>query len=201
MTVRRTQAERRAETERRVLDATMAIIAAHGVRAVTMAAVGEAAGYSRGIVNHQFGTRQALMAAVAETVQARFAPTASGLTGRERVVAMAGAYLVSLPPGRRTRASSAPVDRGDRRRGAGAATGVRAARRGLSRGRRRALGEGLRDGTVRADVEPRPWRSRSSASCAGSRSSSSSPGCVRARGGPRRGRRLDRPGVGALGGS
>ena len=74
MTVRRTQAERRAETERRVLDATMAIIASRGVRAVTMAAVGEAAGYSRGIVNHQFGTRQALMAAVAETVQSRFSP-------------------------------------------------------------------------------------------------------------------------------
>jgi AcrR family transcriptional regulator len=93
MTARRTQAERRAETERRVLDATMAIIADRGVRAVTMAAVGEAAGYSRGIVNHQFGTRRALMAAVAETVQSRFAPTASGLTGRERVVAMFGAYL------------------------------------------------------------------------------------------------------------
>lgn len=74
MTARRTQAERRAETERRVLDATMAIIASSGVRAVTMAAVGEAAGYSRGIVNHQFGTRQGLMAAVAETVQSRFSP-------------------------------------------------------------------------------------------------------------------------------
>jgi AcrR family transcriptional regulator len=32
MTARRTQAERRAETERRVLDATMAIIAERGVR-------------------------------------------------------------------------------------------------------------------------------------------------------------------------
>ena len=96
MTARRTQAERRAETERRVLDATMAIIASSGVRAVTMAAVGEAAGYSRGIVNHQFGTRQGLMAAVAETVQSRFSPDPGGVTGRERVIAMAGGYLDSL---------------------------------------------------------------------------------------------------------
>jgi AcrR family transcriptional regulator len=88
----RTQAERRAETERRVLEATMAIIAERGVRAVTISAVGEAAGYSRGIVNHQFGTRQALMAAVAETVQSRFAPDPGGVTGRERVIAMAGGY-------------------------------------------------------------------------------------------------------------
>jgi hypothetical protein len=44
----RTQAERRAETERRVLEATMTIIAEHGVHAVTAASVGEAAGYSPG---------------------------------------------------------------------------------------------------------------------------------------------------------
>ena len=74
MTVRRTQAERRAETERRLIEATMEIIARDGVRAVTMAAVGEAAGYSRGIVNHQFGTRDGLMTAVAKAAQARFSP-------------------------------------------------------------------------------------------------------------------------------
>src|SRR4051794_25353638 len=74
----------------------MEIISSEGVRAVTMAAVGEAAGYSRGIVNHQFGTRQGLMAAVAETVQSRLSPDRAGVTGRERVIAMAGGYLDSL---------------------------------------------------------------------------------------------------------
>jgi AcrR family transcriptional regulator len=98
---RRTQAERRAETERRVLEATMEIIARDGVRAVTMAAVGEAAGYSRGIVNHQFGTREGLMTAVAKLAQSQFAPVAPDLRGRERIVSDVGAYLAALRSGPR----------------------------------------------------------------------------------------------------
>lgn len=62
---------------------TSLIIAEHGVYAVTAASVGEAAGYSRGIVNHQFGTRQALLAVVAETVQSRFDPNPDGRHGRQ----------------------------------------------------------------------------------------------------------------------
>ena len=95
-TGRRTQAERRAETERRVLEAAIGLIASRGVRAVTMAAVGAAAGYSRGIANHQFGTRQGLMRAVAEEVQLRFAPNPEGLRGRARVLALVDGYLRSL---------------------------------------------------------------------------------------------------------
>ena len=155
MTVRRTQAERRAETERRVLDATMAIIASHGVRAVTMAAVGEAAGYSRGIVNHQFGTRQALMAAVAETVQSRFSPIAGGLTGRESVVAMTGGYLDSL--------TSRPQDaRAFLRLWIAAIGGEEPELRPVfqerderfRQGIARAVERGRRDGSIHADVEP-----------------------------------------------
>ncbi len=58
------QAGRTTETERRLLDATMEIVAARGVRAVTLAAVGTAAGYSRGIVTHQFGSRRGLLDAL-----------------------------------------------------------------------------------------------------------------------------------------
>jgi AcrR family transcriptional regulator len=155
MTVRRTQAERRAETERRVLDATMAIIAERGVRAVTMAAVGEAAGYSRGIVNHQFGTRQALMAAVAETVQARFSPDPGGVTGRERVIAMAGGYLGSL--------TSRPQDaRAFLRLWIAAIGGEEPELRPVfedrderfRQGIARAVQAGQRDGSIRADLAP-----------------------------------------------
>ena len=96
---RRTQAERRAETERRLIEATMEIIARDGVRAVTMAAVGEAAGYSRGIVNHQFGTRDGLMTAVAKAAQARFSPGAGDLRGRARVISDVTAYLAALQSG------------------------------------------------------------------------------------------------------
>jgi AcrR family transcriptional regulator len=98
---RRTQAERRAQTEERLIEATMAIIASDGVRAVTMVAVGEAAGYSRGIVNHQFGTRDGLMTAVAKAAQARFSPVAAGPRGRERLRASVVAYLAALRSGER----------------------------------------------------------------------------------------------------
>ncbi len=61
---RRTQKERREETERRVLAAATALIAEHGSRALTLAKVGGAAGYSRGIVSHHFGSRENLLRAV-----------------------------------------------------------------------------------------------------------------------------------------
>jgi AcrR family transcriptional regulator len=61
---RRTQQERREETERKVLAAATALIAEHGSRALTLAEVGEAAGYSRGIVTHHFGSRENLLRAV-----------------------------------------------------------------------------------------------------------------------------------------
>lgn len=63
---RRTQEQRRAETERRVLDAAMELIARSGSRAVTLAEVGQAAGYSRGIVYHHFGSRERLLEAVVD---------------------------------------------------------------------------------------------------------------------------------------
>ena len=61
---RRTQKERRDETERKVLSAATALIAERGSRALTLAEVGEAAGYSRGIVSHHFGSRENLLRAV-----------------------------------------------------------------------------------------------------------------------------------------
>lgn len=93
---RRTQAERRATTESRLLDAAIQIVAQQGVRAVTMAAAGERAGYSRGIVSHQFGSRDALMVRVAEAVQARFRPRAAGLRGGSRVLGVVDDYLMMV---------------------------------------------------------------------------------------------------------
>src|SRR3954451_23225510 len=67
---RRTQRERREETERKVLAAATALIARHGSRGLTLAAGGEAAGYSRGIVSHHFGSRENLLRAVMRDAQA-----------------------------------------------------------------------------------------------------------------------------------
>lgn len=61
---RRTQEQRRATTERRVLDAAMELIAENGSHTITLAQVGETAGYSRGIVHHHFGNRDGLLKAI-----------------------------------------------------------------------------------------------------------------------------------------
>jgi AcrR family transcriptional regulator len=66
---RRSQRERREETERRLIAAAVALIADRGSRAITLAGVGEAAGYSRGIVTHHFGSRENLLRAVMQHTQ------------------------------------------------------------------------------------------------------------------------------------
>ena len=66
---RRTQAERRETTERRVLDAAIELIARRGSHGVSLAEVGRLAGYSRGIVNHHFGSRRELLEAVVLATQ------------------------------------------------------------------------------------------------------------------------------------
>ena len=52
---RRSHAERREEAERRLLEAAMEIVAKRGTVRMTLAEVGEAAGYSRGLPAHRFG--------------------------------------------------------------------------------------------------------------------------------------------------
>ena len=93
---RRTQAQRRAETERRVLEAAKEVIAQRGVGAVTLAAVGARAGYSRGIVTHHFGSRGALMETLARSLQDLVPAAPAELPGRERVLAQVDLYLATL---------------------------------------------------------------------------------------------------------
>jgi AcrR family transcriptional regulator len=92
---RRTQEQRRAETERRVLDAAIALIARTGSRPVTLAQVGEAAGYSRGIVYHQFGSRERLIEAVLDQAQRLDLPEYSG-NGLEHVVGIVESYVQTV---------------------------------------------------------------------------------------------------------
>ncbi len=92
---RRTQAQRRSEAERRVLDATMALIARKGSHAITLAQVGEAAGYSRGIVTHHFGSREKLLAAVMRDAQRFPVPTYVG-NALEWLAALVRAYLTNI---------------------------------------------------------------------------------------------------------
>lgn len=77
---RRTQAERSATSTQSLLDATIGLIAERGVDGFSIADVAERAGVSRGLPVHHFGTRDALLLAVAKVVaKPRAPPQAWGL--------------------------------------------------------------------------------------------------------------------------
>ena len=83
---RRSQQQRRSETEQRVLAAAMALIAERGSRGVSLAEVGRLAGYSSGIVSHHFGGKQQLLAAVVKPLSSSTtrSPVPAGLTSSAR---------------------------------------------------------------------------------------------------------------------
>src|SRR5258708_3482259 len=64
----RTHAQRRDEAERRLLAAAVAIVSDRGIEGTTLADVGVAAGYSRGLPAHYFGRKSDLVAAVASYI-------------------------------------------------------------------------------------------------------------------------------------
>jgi AcrR family transcriptional regulator len=92
---RRTQEQRRTETRRRVLEAAIELIAKHGSRAISLAEVGRAAGYSRGIVTHHFGTRSELLRTAVVQAQLFDVPDNGG-SGLERLDALVRTYLAGL---------------------------------------------------------------------------------------------------------
>lgn len=71
-TARRTQEERRAEAEHRLIHAAAELVGEVGPAGVTLANVGERAGYSRGLATHHFGSKGALMQRLVDSVTAQF---------------------------------------------------------------------------------------------------------------------------------
>ena len=68
---RRTQAERRDESERRLLRAAAELLVERGVKAATFENIAQRAGYSRGLVTERFGSKQGLIEALIEGLQGR----------------------------------------------------------------------------------------------------------------------------------
>lgn len=68
----RTQAQRREVAERKLLEAALSIVARRGSVRMTLAEVGEAAGYSRGLPAHRFGSKAGLLRALAAYIGERF---------------------------------------------------------------------------------------------------------------------------------
>src|SRR5437879_4545649 len=95
---RRTQRERRAGAEQGLLAAAVRLFAAKGIDQTSLADIGEEAAYSRGLVNHHFGTKAALVERLAEQAQRRFAEklaSSEKAGGIGALVAIADAYLRS----------------------------------------------------------------------------------------------------------
>ena len=61
---RRTQAQRRDESERGLVKAVIAVVSEEGVSAATFEAIGRRGGYSRGLVGQRFGSKLGLIEAV-----------------------------------------------------------------------------------------------------------------------------------------
>lgn len=62
--IRRTQAQRRAESDDRLLSAAAEIVAAEGYHALTLERVGDRAGFSRGLASRKYGSKDGLIEAL-----------------------------------------------------------------------------------------------------------------------------------------
>jgi len=69
---RRTQEERKAESERQIVNAAATMFARHGYLRTTLNEVGEEAGYTGGLVSHRFGSKAGLLKSVISQIGDRF---------------------------------------------------------------------------------------------------------------------------------
>lgn len=94
---RRTQTERRADSEQKLLTATADVIVERGFGQLSLTAIGERAGYSHALVTHLFGTKAALIERlndiVDEMYRSRVEPALAGTQGIGSVEAFVETYL------------------------------------------------------------------------------------------------------------
>lgn len=98
---RRTQAERRDESGRSLVEAAIAVVAREGVSAATFDAIGREAGYSRGLATQRFGSKQGLIEAVIDRLHeqqeaALVEHDIDARPGLEAVLAFVDLYLRGL---------------------------------------------------------------------------------------------------------
>jgi AcrR family transcriptional regulator len=93
---RLTQADRSALSERRTLEAAVELMGERGYEKTTLAAIGKAAGYSRGLATHHFGSKADLFARVIRWIsdksRRQLEPALHGRTGVEALLAFADAH-------------------------------------------------------------------------------------------------------------
>ncbi len=93
----RTQAERTALAESRMVDAAIELLNTAGVQGTTLMAIGEMAGYSRGLATHHFGSKSGLFRAVLRHVSTAWSEellqSLDGKTGRAAVTTAIDSHL------------------------------------------------------------------------------------------------------------
>jgi AcrR family transcriptional regulator len=96
-TTRRTQQERREQAETALLNAAAELVVEEGVHSLTLARVGQRASYSRGLVTHYFGSKQALLEHLARASQSGFVPGLGGTPpGLGRLLRLIDGYIAAL---------------------------------------------------------------------------------------------------------
>lgn len=156
---RRTQAERSALSEDRLLGAALRLISERGYDRTTLQAIGDAAGYSRGLVSHRFGSKEGLLWALLERMFAQWGAdslrpavgTQVGLAALHAAVEATRASMHAAPE--RLRAFYALLFES-----LGPLPVLRPRVAEFHRRQRAAVAEwiaaGMRAGSVRADVDP-----------------------------------------------
>ncbi len=157
---RRTQAERRAASRQRVIDAAIALIGSKGYHGTTLAEIGQLAGRSRGLPHHYFGSKLELMNAVVEELGRRFQervvqPPPAGQRGLAAVLGFAHDYLAAVAAAGPERMRTVHVLMLESLSVAPELRPLVAAMSAALRGQLRSQTEaGIADGSVRADAEP-----------------------------------------------
>jgi AcrR family transcriptional regulator len=96
----RTQAERTALAESKMVNAAVDLLNSVGIQGTTLVAIGERSGYSRGLATHHFGTKAALFRAVLRRMTAvwteELVRQLSGKTGLDAVKTAIDAHLAHV---------------------------------------------------------------------------------------------------------
>ncbi|MEM7611881.1 MAG: TetR/AcrR family transcriptional regulator [Pseudomonadota bacterium] len=93
----KTQAERTAASDRAMLAAAIELILERGTEGTTLQAIGERAGYSRGLATYRYGSKAGLFREVSTTIQLRWVgylkAAVGDMTGVDALCAAADAYF------------------------------------------------------------------------------------------------------------
>ncbi|MFD2647105.1 TetR/AcrR family transcriptional regulator [Devosia albogilva] len=153
---RRTQEERREESEQRMLAAGVHLVAQHGPEKLTLTEVGKNAGYSRGLPAHHFGSRESYLKALASYVAIEFdktLPEVNQISGLEAVLEITRAVLDQLEADR-TRGLATQIVLADPRRDRALSKDIAELRDNTLALLSRHIADGIRRGEIRATVMP-----------------------------------------------